>query len=271
MTIFALLRLGKPGLAEISRKIRQNGYQFFLLGNALIMAEKRNICDGSDLLTDAAAWRGGYISRLEKRYGCELRFSNVDDEASRALGRRKGRYCTISGKDAARALAYAMKRTSEAKRALVVGLGNASFVSDALGASVVDALRRLDASREFMTLLPEVKAVTGLDSADIVAAVVAKSAPDLVIVADALATTDWRKVGACFQLTTAGIRPGSGMGEGGRCIDEEYIGAKVLAIGVPLICVSDGGERRQVIPYDAENVVKESAIAIAAAIFAAYS
>ena len=234
--------------------------------------EKILISDGSDLLSDAAAWRGGYISRLEKKYGCELRFSHIDEAAARALSRREGDYCTVTGSAATRALAYAMRRLARGAKVLVAGLGNASFVSDAFGADAVNALRRLDRAGAFLTVLPEVRAVTGVDSADVIASVAGAVKPDLVIAADALATTDWRKIGACYQLTTAGIRPGSGTGAGGKCIDGDYIGTRVLAVGVPLICAVDTTEgQRSVIPYDAESVVGECANTIAAAIFAAYS
>ena len=84
--------------------------------------EKFLISDGSDLLSDAAAWRGGYISRLEKKYGCELRFSHIDEAAARALSRREGDYCTVTGSAAARALAYAMRRLREAQRCWSRGL-----------------------------------------------------------------------------------------------------------------------------------------------------
>ena len=228
--------------------------------------------DGSDLLSDAAAWRGGYISRLEKKYGCELRFSHIDEVAARALSRREGDYCTVTGSAATRALAYAMRRLADGAKVLVAGIGNSSFVSDEFGADAVNALRRLDRGGAFLTMLPEVRAVTGVDTADVIASVAGVVKPDLVIAADALATTDWRKIGACYQLTTAGICPGSGTGGGGKCIDGGYIGAKVLAVGVPLICAVDTEEgRRRVIPYDAESVVGECANTIAAAIFAAYS
>lgn len=242
------------------------------MGKAKSMTIKLFEAGASDLLTDAAEWRGGYISRLEKRYGCELRFSRIDGEASRKLGRREGEYCSVRGGDATRALAHAMRRMSGARKILVAGLGSDRFVADALGGKTIEALRRLGQTCAITTLRPEVKAATGIDTAELVAAVAAKTQPELVIAADALATTDWRNVGACYQLTTAGIRPGSGTGAGGRCVDGELIGTSVLAVGVPLICsvrTEDG--LRQVIPYDAESVVTQCANTIAAAIFAAYS
>lgn len=241
-------------------------------GNHIVMEKSISQGRGSDLLTDAAAWRGGYISRLEKRYGSELRFSEIDASAARSLGRREGSYCTVTGEDAARALAYAMRRMRGAERVLFAGLGNESFASDALGGKTVDALRRVTCGKNIATFRPEVQAVTGLDTAKVVAAVARDYAPDLVIVADALATTDWRKVGACYQLTTAGLCPGSGTGTGGICIDSAFVGANVLAVGVPLICLmsTEEGERR-VIPYDAESVVDRCARTIAAAVYAAYS
>ncbi len=233
----------------------------------------KNTDIAADLLTDAAAWRGGYITKLERRYGCELRFSHIDGDAAKELGRREGEYCTVVGDHAERALAYAMKSMRSARGVLFAGLGNSSLASDALGSETVNALRRLcGADTPISTIRPEVKAQTNLDSAKTIAAIVREFEPRLLIVADALATYDWRKVGACYQLTTAGLCPGSAANGDGSCIDDAFVGTDVLAVGVPLICVISTEEgRRKVIPYDAENIVADCARTIAAAVFAAYS
>ena len=84
-----------------------------------------------------------------------------------------------------KALLPVTRRTSRGVKVLVAGLGNSSFVSDAFGADAVNALRRLDRDGSFLTVLPEVRAVTGVDSADVIASVAGTVKPDLVIAADA--------------------------------------------------------------------------------------
>lgn len=225
-----------------------------------------------DLLCEAAGWNDGFVTRKERKYGCDIAFSDIDGKAAAALGRREGRYCTVRGDDVARALAYAMKQLASARKVLFAGLGNSGLVADALGGETVRALRKLcDENTTIATLEPLVKAVTNLDSAAVVKAVAREYRPDLVIVADALVTREWEKIGASYQLTTAGICPGSGAGGNGDMIDGAYLGTAVLAVGVPMIAVlRDDGERR-VIPYDAESTVRRCSALIASAVFAAYS
>ena len=225
-----------------------------------------------DLLCEAAGWNDGFVTRKERKYGCDIAFSDIDGKAAAALGRREGRYCTVRGDDVARALAYAMKQLASARKVLFAGLGNSGLVADALGGETVRALRKLcDENTPIATLEPLVKAVTNLDSAAMVKAVAREYRPDLVIVADALVTREWEKIGASYQLTTAGICPGSGAGGNGDMIDGAYLGTAVLAVGVPMIAVlRDGGERR-VIPHDAEATVRRCSALIASAVFAAYS
>lgn len=225
-----------------------------------------------DLLCEAAGWNDGFVTRKERKYGCDIAFSDIDGKAAAALGRREGRYCTVRGDDVARALAYAMKQLASARKVLFAGLGNSGLVADALGGETVRALRKLcDENTPIATLEPLVKAVTNLDSAAMVKAVAREYRPDLVIVADALVTREWEKIGASYQLTTAGICPGSGASGNGDMIDGAYLGTAVLAVGVPMIAVlRDGGERR-VIPYDAEATVRRCSALIASAVFAAYS
>ena len=96
-----------------------------------------------DLLCEAAGWNDGFVTRKERKYGCDIAFSDIDGKAAAALGRREGRYCTVRGDDVERALAYAMKQLASARKVLFAGLGNSGLVADALGGETVRALRKL--------------------------------------------------------------------------------------------------------------------------------
>ena len=52
---------------------------------------------------------------------------------------------------------------------------------------------------------------------------------------DSLATSSVKRLGASYQLTTAGIAPGSGVGGDKPRIDKSVLGVPVVAIGVPTV------------------------------------
>ena len=112
------------------------------------------------------------------------------------------------------------------KSVLVVGLGNRQVTADALGPRVAD---RLFINRHIILefgaaaynrkkmnrvscLVPGVMAQTGMESAEIVRGVVKETKPDLVLVVDALAARSTKRLNRTFQISDAGIYPGSGVG-----------------------------------------------------------
>ena len=124
------------------------------------------------------------------------------------------------------------------KSVLVVGLGNRQVTADALGPRVAD---RLFINRHIILefgaaaynrkkmnrvscLVPGVMAQTGMESAEIVRGVVKETKPDLVLVVDALAARSTKRLNRTFQISDAGIYPGSGVGNH-RCADRGISGS----------------------------------------------
>lgn len=62
-----------------------------------------------------------------------------------------------------------------------------------------------------------------------------KTKPELVICVDALAARKVHRVNATIQISNTGISPGSGVGNNRKQINEENLGVKVIAIGVPTV------------------------------------
>ena len=134
-------------------------------------------------------------------------------------------------------------------RTLVVGLGNPEATPDALGPKVLEHLQatrhlELEYGTDFCRkhgypvlsgITPGVMAQTGMESAEIVRGVVKETKPDLVLVVDALAARSTKRLNRTFQISDAGIYPGSGVGNHRNALTGESLGVPVLAIGVPTV------------------------------------
>lgn len=132
---------------------------------------------------------------------------------------------------------------------LVVGLGNREVTADALGPHVADHLFvNRHVVREYgkaaynktrmhtiSCLVPGVMAQTGMETAEIVKGVVEQTAPDLVIVVDALAARSVRRLNRTIQITDTGIHPGSGVANHRNGLTRESLSVPVIAIGVPTV------------------------------------
>lgn len=124
---------------------------------------------------------------------------------------------------------------------LVVGLGNKNITADSLGEKAADGIavtRLMQTSSRVQSvcaLNTGVLGTTGIQSAEIVRGIADKIKPCAVIAIDALATSVVSRVGRSFQLSTAGITPGSGVGQDKERIDKSVIGVPVISLGVPLM------------------------------------
>lgn len=126
----------------------------------------------------------------------------------------------------------------EPKRILVCGLGNAKLACDSLGPLLEDNLlvnAHLDVDCKVALLIPRVKAQTGMDTFDIICGTISKFKPDVVFVIDALATKNLGKVNHVIQLSSAGIQPGSGVGNHTRDLTSESLGVPLISLGVPTV------------------------------------
>ena len=127
---------------------------------------------------------------------------------------------------------------------LVVGLGNRSVTPDALGPLAVDhTLVTRHLHREHLTgalagvcaLSPGVMGVTGIESGEIVRAVIGAVSPRAVIAIDSLAAHSLDRLSSTVQLTDTGIQPGSGVGNHRAALTRKTLGVPVLAVGVPMV------------------------------------
>lgn len=130
---------------------------------------------------------------------------------------------------------------------LAVGLGNWNVTPDALGPLVVENMM---VTRHYFELMPQevapgyrpisaiapgVMGTTGIESSDIIAGVVDKVKPEVVIAIDALASMALERVNTTIQIADTGIHPGSGIGNKRRGLTRETLGVPVVAIGVPTV------------------------------------
>jgi len=185
----------------------------------------------------------------------------LDETGAARMGRPVGNYITIE----APSIRTGDRRTHEgvvrvlAKKLqelihlppeagiLIVGLGNWNATPDALGPRVVDycpvtrhlfihAPQELHAGmRPVSALAPGVLGTTGIETAEIIKGVVEKIRPALIIAVDSLAARNVERIATTIQVADTGIAPGSGVGGERSAINEETLGVKVIAIGVPTV------------------------------------
>ncbi len=135
----------------------------------------------------------------------------------------------------------------EKPHVMVVGLGNRLATPDRLGPDVshkVLVTRHLyqhlpeaidESVGELSSLTPGVMGLTGIETSEIIKGVAAQVKPDCIIAIDALAARHIQRINATIQLTDTGISPGAGVGNKRKQLNEETVGCKVIAIGVPTV------------------------------------
>lgn len=203
-----------------------------------------------DMAEESADFLKIDVKTREKREGnfVTVRSMTVKNEdEARVLKRDKGKYITVDAeknaaypevkREVVRALKDALREVSakvfkEKPRVLVAGLGNRFVAADAIGPKTADGIITNGKTRAY-SISTGVYAVTGLESAAIVRAVAKESRANLVIVVDTLATAKPQRVFRSFQVTDAGLEPGSATQAGREKIDVKSIGVPVVAIGVP--------------------------------------
>ena len=210
---------------------------------------------------------------LEEEYDKEREISvttvRIETEnGAKTMGKPVGTYLTIEApnlsspdegihrevsEELAKYLIEVMKKiipeSEHDKEVLVIGLGNRQATPDALGPYVADNLNvtrhivkeygKYAALEEMncvvSAIVPGVMAQTGMETAEIIKGVVRETKPDLLIVIDALAARNSRRLNRTIQIADTGINPGSGVGNYRNAITKETIGVPVIAIGVPTV------------------------------------
>lgn len=214
--------------------------------------------------SQAAADISGVTSENFQDDGISINRLQIEtDEASRQLGKSRGRYLTFEVPGLRRKNTALQDRLSEIlarelvqflelpanlnQAVLVVGLGNWNVTPDSLGPKVVEDLlvtrhamkmgQKIlgEGFRAVCALSPGVLGTTGIETGEIVASLVNRVKPGLVIVIDALAARRLERLHTTIQVADSGIMPGSGVGNNRLGINRQTIGVKVVAIGVPTV------------------------------------
>ncbi len=196
----------------------------------------------------------------------KIRISTVeikDEKGSKAMEKPVGTYITIEAsqlgeldedyhKPVSKIIAENLKRLAgdlNKDDILIVGLGNRDVTPDALGPWVVDNLfvtrhlikeygnnfKKDNRLSNISAISPGVMGQTGMESLEIIKGIVNETQPKLLIVVDALASRSTKRLNSTIQLTDTGISPGSGIGNNRKALNEETLGIKVIAIGVPTV------------------------------------
>ena len=189
----------------------------------------------------------GIYDTLTLPYLCEMDCDEIDD-ACNEIAKELCRICDVRG--------------ICPERILVVGLGNRDMTPDSVGCRCADmtrATRHIKAEdarlfyslecSEISVIKPGTRSESGIDAATVVKGVCDSLHPDVVIAIDALAAGSPARLGNTIQVCDTGIHPGSGLGNRRGALNEELLGAPVIAIGVPTVInsrlfVVENGEAR---------------------------
>jgi len=220
--------------------------------------------------SDSAADLPGIRTAVRKEDGiCITEMEVLNREGEQKTGRARGNYCSLDiGKiwyaspeqqlRTARCIAGCCRRLVQQQgnnlqnaSVLVAGLGNREITADCLGSKTADRLnitRHLKhqqpelfdqlAGCEVAAITPGVSGQTGMETTDILRAVVQAIRPGYIIAVDALAARSTDRLATTVQLTDTGISPGSGIGNHRTAVNAETLGVPVIGIGVPTVVSS---------------------------------
>ena len=204
-----------------------------------------------------------YIDTNEKKCLLISTVKILNKQGEEMMRKPKGSYITIETGDITCMSEEEMENTAhevgkcikelagdlKSKKVMVAGLGNRDITADSLGPLVVDHLNitrhyAKEFGKEFLNkldmgevcaLAPGVMAQTGMEAEEVLGSVAKNVEPDVIVVIDALAARSVHRVTSTIQITDTGIKPGSGVGNHRVGLNEESLGVKVIAVGVPTV------------------------------------
>lgn len=194
----------------------------------------------------------------------DLKVTKVEiltEDGENALGKPKGKYYTLEAdnlhlgieeidnqvENKISKILEELLQLKKEDKVLVVGLGNEDVTPDSLGPKVIskiDVTSHLikyvpeyikEGTRPVSAIVPGVLGTTGIETGDIIKAVVEKTSPSKIIAIDALAAKDMKRIRNTIQISDTGIIPGAGVGNNRKRLNEATIGVPVIAIGVPTV------------------------------------
>lgn len=238
-------------------------------------------------LDDALGAESGIRIRRGTRGLCELLTVEVTSERGAALiGKEVGVYHTLTlprplaslWRDCVGALSELIKPLLPPSPGcvLVAALGNPDVTPDALGPLAAENIlvtRHLPlSSPEFSGLgcvalcRTGVLGTGGIETAAQIRALVSLTSPSAVIAIDALAGREAESLCRSIQISTAGISPGSGVGNDRERLDAQTLGVPVLSVGVPTVADLSPSSSLFVTPRDIDVQVRTTAKLIAYAL-----
>lgn len=170
-----------------------------------------------------------------------------NQEGEKIIGKPCGNYVTVECRSLRDAGTNYDSRVKEAfqkeiaellsphkpKKILVVGLGNRFVTPDSLGPRVSDEINVIE--DRLCSISPGVLGITGIETEKIVEGISGKTAPDVVIAIDALASRSMHRICTTIQIADTGITPGGGVGNARKALNAETLGVPVIAVGVPTV------------------------------------
>lgn len=203
---------------------------------------------------------GVVLETKDLNYGELVKIEITTEEAQKVVGKKIGKYVTYETpsfkfleqdkrKEIVDTLSKNLKELIDIdrERILVVGLGNRRITADSLGPRTIDKIKVTrqffkaynkeydEDYNELAILVPGVMGVTGIETQNTIKGVIEKIKPTLIIAIDALASRKMKRLCSVIQLTNAGIEPGSGIGNMQGSLNNDTLGIKVAAIGVPTV------------------------------------
>ena len=197
----------------------------------------------------------------EKENGIKVFTVDVTKENQDKFNKKCGKYITISFDDVTdynNSINVEKVFTSELKKmieshnipssasCIIIGLGNEKSTPDSLGPLSINdiivtnhlfslGINVEDGFRVVSAFNPGVMGQTGIETSDIISALIKEIKPDFVIVVDALKASNVDRVNKTIQITDAGINPGSGIGNTRKEISKDVLNIPVFAVGVPTV------------------------------------
>lgn len=182
-----------------------------------------------------------------------------DNQAAQTLGKPQGEYYTLemlpfsdSAFEPENCFEAASDILSEMLPkhgcVLAVGLGNVGITPDALGPKAAErilATRHISGElaekcglaplRKTAVIAPGVLGQTGIEAAEYIKCLCTELKPSAVIVIDAMAARSLSRLGRTLQISDSGIAPGAGVGNNRPAIDSQFLGTRVISLGVPTV------------------------------------
>ena len=214
-------------------------------------------------IAESAGGLSGVTREESERNGVTVTKVRVlDENGEKAVGKPVGTYVCIEARglgeaedgvfdEALAAVAQELEKMMKPfgdGLVLVAGLGNAAMTPDALGprciksvlvtrhiAGELTKIAGLEGLRPVAAIAPGVLGQTGVETGEIIKAVVQDIRPDAVIAIDALASRSAARLGNTIQIADTGIVPGSGIGNSRFAINRESLGVPVVSVGVPTV------------------------------------